>query len=230
MDDELQQIADRYRRRLDIPSARYSRFNLAINAKMQERTTAFIKLLASQQISDLSGIEVLEIGCGSGSNLLELIQLGAKPENLTANELLPERVALARQLLPAGVKLVPGDATALPFLPSSFDLVYQSTVFSSILDAGLQRRLAEQMWRWVKPGGGILWYDFTVNNPRNPDVRGVPLPRVHELFPDGICSVRKVTLAPPIARAVVRAHPALYGVFNVFPFLRTHVLCYIKKS
>ena len=30
----------------------------------------------------------------------------------------------------------------------------------------------------LAPGGGVLWYDFTVNNPRNPDVRGVPMKRV----------------------------------------------------
>ena len=30
------------------------------------------------------------------------------------------------------------------------------------------------MWAAVKPGGGVLWYDFTVDNPRNADVRGVP--------------------------------------------------------
>ena len=41
------------------------------------------------------------------------------------------------------------------------------------------------MWRWVRPGGGVLWYDFTFDNPRNPDVRGVPLARVRELFPHG---------------------------------------------
>ena len=43
------------------------------------------------------------------------------------------------------------------------------------------------------------------------------------------CSYRRVTLAPPLARAVCRVHPALYPVFNALPLLRTHVLAWIEK-
>jgi hypothetical protein len=39
-----------------------------------------------------------------------------------------------------------------------------------------------------------------------------------------------VTLAPPLARAVCALHPALYGVFNVLPLLRTHVLAWVHKG
>ena len=105
----------------------------------------------------------------------------------------------------------------------------QSTVFSSLLDVAFQQTLADTMWRWVRPGGGVLWYDFTVNNPRNADVRGVPLRRVRELFAQGRLSHRRVTLAPPLARAVCAVHPRLYPVFNLLPPLRTHVLAWIEK-
>jgi hypothetical protein len=114
--------------------------------------------------------------------------------------------------------------------PASQDLVLQSTVFSSLLDDAFQQRLAHTMWQWLKPGGAVLWYDFTVNNPRNPDVRGVPLRRVQALFPQGRITHRRVTLAPPLARAVCALHPALYGVFNVLPLLRTHVLAWVHKG
>ena len=85
------------------------------------------------------------------------------------------------------------------------------------------------MWSWLRPGGAVLWYDFTYNNPRNPDVRGVPLRRVQALFPQGRITARRVTLAPPLARVLVRVHPALYGLFNSVPWLRTHILCWIEK-
>ena len=111
----------------------------------------------------------------------------------------------------------------------SQDIVFVSTVFSSLLDDAFQQRLADAMWRWLKPGGAVLWYDFTVDNPRNPDVRGVPLARVQALFPQGHVQARRVTLAPPLARAVCRVHPALYGVFNALPLLRTHVLAWVAK-
>ena len=80
----------------------------------------------------------------------------------------------------------------------------------------------------VKPGGAVLCYDFTVDNPRNRDVRGVPVARLRELFPQGRVSASRVTLAPPLARVVCRAHPSLYTVFNWLP-LRTHVLAWIDK-
>jgi hypothetical protein len=72
--------------------------------------------------------------------------------------------------------------------------------------------------------------DDIYSNPSNPDVRGVPVRRVRELFPQGHFTVRGVTLAPPIARRVCRIHPHLYSVFSALPFLRTHVLCWIQKE
>ena len=45
---------------------------------------------------DLSTLRVLEVGCGSGGNLLELLRLGFAPAHLAGIELLPERFAQAR--------------------------------------------------------------------------------------------------------------------------------------
>jgi hypothetical protein len=102
-------------------------------------------------------------------------------------------------------------------------------VFSSILDDAVQQRLADAMWRWLKPGGAVIWYDFAVDNPRNPDVRGVPVARVRQLFPQAEFEVHRVTLAPPLARAACRLHPSLYTVLNAVPWLRTHRLAWICK-
>ena len=112
---------------------------------------------------------------------------------------------------------------------ASLDIVLVATVFSSLLDDAYQQRLAETMWRWLKPGGAVLCYDFTVNNPRNRDVRAVPLARLRALFPQGRMRHRRVTLAPPLARGVTRLHPALYRWFSALPWLRTHVLVWIDK-
>lgn len=229
MQNELDNIAARYERRKAVVAGRYARFNPEVIAATQERQRAMVSLLKAQGIGDLGDLKILEVGCGGGSNLLELLLLGARPENLMGNELLPDRLAQARHLLPPTLQLFPGDASTLPFEPASFDLVYQSTVFSSILDGELQHRMAQAMWHWARPGGGILWYDFTFNNPSNPDVRGVPLRRVRELFPQGRINVRRVTLAPPISRRVAPVHPWLYSVFNMRPLLRTHILCFIEK-
>ncbi|MDR1701644.1 MAG: hypothetical protein LBR56_02580, partial [Sporomusaceae bacterium] len=68
------------------------------------------------------------------------------------------------------------------------------------------------------------------NNPKTPDVRGVSLKRIKELFPKGEITYYKITLAPPIGRFVTKIHPCFYHIFNVFPFLRTHILAWIAKK
>jgi SAM-dependent methyltransferase len=225
---EGQAVRDRYARRAP-QDPRYSLLNPAALLMLQERQRATLRLFRQLGWTDLSMRTLLEVGCGTGGNLLECILMGFMPQRLAGIELLTERHALARQRLPQQVELLQGDATMLGIAPASRDIVLQATVFSSLLDDTFQQRLADAMWAAVKPGGGVLWYDFTVNNPRNPDVRGVPLSRMRALFPHGRITTRRLTLAPPIARAVTRVHPALYGVFNALPILRTHVLCWIAK-
>ena len=228
-DDEQRAMAGRYARRAHLPPDRYAPLEPAVNAMVLERRAALVRLLRRQGIRDLSPLKILEVGCGSGTNLLELLQLGASARHLTGNELLPERLQAARERLPQAVQLLPGDAAQLGLPDASFDIVLQSTVFSSILDAALQQALARRMWALVRPGGAVLWYDFTFDNPRNPDVRGVPVRRIRALFPDAAMTVHRVTLAPPLARRAAAIHPALYGVLNRLPLLRTHVLCWLER-
>jgi SAM-dependent methyltransferase len=192
----------------------------------QERQRAIAAILRN---SDVEQMRLAEVGCGVGHNLLELLRFGFRPEHLTGIELLEDRANAARSLLPSGLEIISGDATIAPIQEASQDIVYQSVVFSSILDDDLQAALASRMWQWVKPGGAVLWYDFIYDNPRNREVRAVSPQRVRELFPSGSMSMRRVTLAPPVARAVCRVAPSWYGAFSAIPLLRSHVLCWIEK-
>lgn len=224
---ETDAVAERYARR--VVGDRYSALHPDVWQTLHERQRALLALWARIGWTDLRDKRLLEVGCGGGGNLLELLRLGFAPQHLSGVELLPERFAQAREALPQALALHAGDALQLDLPAASQDAVFVSTVFSSLLDDDFQQRLAAAMWRWVKPGGGVLWYDFTVNNPRNADVRGVPLARVRALFPEARVQARRITLAPPIARAVTRVHPALYTLFNALPPLRTHVLAWIAK-
>ena len=225
--DETGAVAARYARRHD--GDRYSFLRPEVWQGVQERQRAMLKLFADLGLHDLAALRCVEVGCGGGGNLLELLRIGFAPEHLSGIELLPERHARARHMLPAAVEVTLGDAAAAEVAPASHDIVYVSTVFSSLLDRDFQQRLAARMWGWLRPGGGVLWYDFTVDNPRNRDVRGVPARRLGELFPEGAVRSRRVTLAPPLARAASRLHPGLYTVLNVLPPLRTHLLAWIGK-
>ena len=227
MNDETRAVAERYARRG--AGNLYSPLRPEVWQGLQERQRAMLRRFKAAGITDLAPLHITEVGCGGGGNLLELLRLGARPEHLTGLELLPERHAAARHALPAASTVWLGDATQAPVAPGSQDIVLQSTVFSSLLDDAFQQRLASAMWQWLKPGGAVLWYDFTVDNPRNPDVRGVPLARVRQLFGQGHLQADRVTLAPPLARLVCRWHPGLYRVFNALPLLRTHLLAWIDK-
>lgn len=227
---EPQRVAERYARRGGAEIAeRYHPLQPDVWLARQARQRGLIQLLRRHAPRPVAQLQVLEVGCGQGDNLLELLQLGFSPAALQGNELLPERAAAARARLPAATAVHAGDALALPLPDASLDLVYQSTVFSSLLDDAFQQQLAHCMWRWLKPGGAVLWYDFSFDNPRNPDVRGVPLARVRALFPAARIHARRVTLAPPLARPAARLHPALWTLLNTVPWLRTHRLAWIEK-
>ena len=100
----------------------------------QERERRTLALLAREGLGSLRESRILDIGCGAGNWLLDVVRWGATPERVFGVDLLAERVATAKRLTAPGVTVTQGDISALDFPAASFDLVIQSTVFSSILD------------------------------------------------------------------------------------------------
>jgi SAM-dependent methyltransferase len=227
---EPQAVKERYARRdAAADGARYSLYgNAAALQAQQERLRAMAQLWRAHGWDGLGQRRMLEVGCGSGGNLQDLLRLGATPAALTGIELLPERASMARDGLPAAVRVLHGDACGADVPPASQDAVLAFTLFSSLLDAGFRREMAQATWRWAAPGGGVLVYDFVVDNPRNPDVRGIPLPELRELFPQARCRSLKITLAPPLARRLPAwlVAPASQLLWP----LRTHRLTWLAKT
>lgn len=230
--DEPAAVRERYARRAGaVPADRYSLLaSPAALREQQQRLRVMAALWRAHGWATLADKALCEVGCGAGGNLADLLRLGAAPEQLTGLELLPERAAAARAALPAAVCVADGDALQADLPPGSQHAVLAFTVFSSLLDDAFQQRLAAAMWRWTAPGGGVLVYDFTVDNPRNRDVRGVPPARWRTLFPQGRVHMRRLTLAPPIARALEHRAPALLPLLDALPPLRTHLLAWITKA
>ena len=129
----------------------------------QAQERAMVRLLNDLAV-DLERLEILDVGCGTGSQLRFLGSLGARAQALHGVDLMPGRIERAREAGPAGLDLRVGSADQLPWPDASFDLVSQFTVFSSILDAGLRGRVAREMVRVLRPGGHVLWYDVRRGN------------------------------------------------------------------
>lgn len=225
--DDEQQIRDAYARRE--PSDRYSWFAPAQLYLFQERERRTLGCLRRLGLTSLRETSVLEVGCGTAAWLHDFLKWGAEPERLAGIDLLPERVERARAHSPASMDLRCGSGTALPYADGAFDLVLQSVVFSSVLDAGHRRGIAAEMARVLAPGGAILWYDFHVDNPRNRDVRGVRPRELRALFPGWRVELERLTLAPPIARRVAPWSPMLCQLLGRVPVLCTHHLAVIRR-
>ncbi len=222
---EEQRIRDAYARRSDRCYAE----SAAGRFQIQERERQALRLLDRHGFMPLSGKRILEVGSGSGHWLRDLVAWGADPENVFGVELLPATAARSRRLCAPGVTIACGSAADLDFETESFDLVLQSTMFTSILDPEMRQRIAEEMQRVVRPGGLILWNDFFLRNPRNRDVRPVGKREIHQLFPGCDIELNRVGLAPPLARALApRSYLACYLLARIRPIC-THYLGAFRK-
>jgi ubiquinone/menaquinone biosynthesis C-methylase UbiE len=223
---EEERIRDAYHRRDARVSqrARSAWFDPSYVQLAQDVERAMLAMLAPHVGARLGALRVLEVGCGGGAWLQALVRWGADPARLVGIDLMRERLAGARRVCAPGVTLACASGTRLPIADASVDLVLQATVFTSILDPDARLEVAREMRRVLSPGGAILWYDFRVDNPKNPDVRGVGRREIVRLFPD--CSIRlqAVTLAPPIGRLVSPVSWTLAHVLGRVPWLRTHYL------
>jgi SAM-dependent methyltransferase len=211
------------------PKQIYSAFEPAYLLSVQERERKLLALLAERSGKALETARILELGCGNGGWLPDFVRWGARPENLAGLDLLPERIAEARRLCPPGITLRCGSATHLQAENGSFDLVLQSTVFTSILNSEMKRQVAREMLRVLRTSGCIIWYDFHLNNPRNPDVRGVKPREIAALFPGCEISLHRLTLAPPLGRPLARVSPLFYRLLSSVKPLCTHYLGIISR-
>jgi len=209
--------------------ARYSWFSPGYQFMAQQRERRLLALLRRYGFADLKSKTILEVGCGTGQWLRDFIKWGAHPENITGVDLLLDRVSRAQQLCPAALHLQCASAAQLPFPDRRFDLVFQSTVFTSILDGALKAQIAAEMIRVIKDDGLILWYDFRVDNPWNPDVRGVNRHEIEKLFPACRVTLRRMTLAPPVVRRLAPYSWMGCYLLEKIPWLCTHYLGAIQK-
>lgn len=222
--NETERIKQHYEERKSSDAVgKVSSYTQYIQQVISERESVYAQVVRSK-FKDFSHLQFLEMGAGEGANLSLFKSLGIKEENIYGNELQEDRAAQLKSNHP-NIHTLPGDALELDFV-NKFDIVFQSTVFTSILDSAFKKKLADKLWEMTKPGGIILWYDFTFDNPNNQSVKGIKKNEIKTLFSSSDkIEFKKVTLAPPIGRRFQN----FYGFLNAFPFLRTHIVAVIHK-
>ena len=225
---EAARIREVYSRRKN--GARYSQAEPAHALAVKERENRLLALLAKRGYKSLAGTQILEIGCGTGDWLRRFVAWGARPENILGVDVLAERIGKARDSCPAGIRFMCQNAAELSVSESEFDLVLQSTVFTSILDSQIRQRVAREMLRVLSPNGLILWYDFCADNPFNADVLGVSKGEISRLFPDCSIELEKLTLAPPLGRLVARISQSMYRMLSRVDMLCTHYMGTISRN
>ena len=220
--EEITKIEERYESRKKNKKKENPYFQYYVLSERELIYTKIVNKFWSHKQKELS---ILEIGAGVGDNLLFFHRLGIPWKNIYANELLSDRVEKLKMNLASESSILPGNALDLNY-ENTFDIVLQSTVFTSILDSDFKRELALKMMKMVKKRGIIIWYDFKYNNPDNLDVQGVGKSEIKRLFKEANkIKFHKVTLAPPIGRKVGK----FYNLVNfLFPFLRTHLITIIE--
>ena len=129
---------------------------------------------------DLQGLDVLDLGCGYGQHLRMLVELGAEPGRLHGVDLVPARIEEAARMSPH-IDFAVADATRLPYADASLDLVCQFTAVSAIVDSEARRAVVAEMDRVLRPGGRLLWFEITAQQPGAPS-RAVPATELRELF------------------------------------------------
>lgn len=225
---DLERLQAEYRRRAArlAGSDRYALTNPAHLFTVQQRQRAVAHLLRRERLLPLHEKRILELGCGRGDILQELLAFGANPALLFGMDVLPERVTTAVDLLPH-LPLSVANGMQLPYPDAAFDVVLQYTVFSSILDTAVQQQIASEMRRVLRPGGVILWYDFWLN-PTNRQTRGLRATAVRELFPGCVLTFDRITLAPPLTRKIVPLTWLGAGLLEKLRLLNTHYLVAIR--
>jgi len=93
----------------------------------------------------------------------------------------------------------------------------------------MKKKIAEEMLRVLKADGFILWYDFRMNNPKNPDVKRVKKKEIYELFPNCEIYLKRITLAPPLTRLIAHHSQFVCYILEKLKIFNTYYIGVIKK-
>lgn len=230
LEKEVQRIRSVFAKRKEARVSEWIPYlNLYGRYAYYDRTAVLIHAMRELKVKSLTGMNILDVGCGGGTLLRYLFDFGAKPGNCFGIDLLEDALGSAKELSP-NTSFFLANAAQIPFADHTFDLVFQSMVLTSVLDPKIKQTIASEMLRVLRQHGRLVWYDFIYDNPRNKNVKGIGGREIRELLPGCEFQFWRLTLAPPIGRTLGAVSPFLFHLFSRVPFLCTHYLCIAEKQ
>ena len=116
------------------------------------------------RIQDKEYDHILELACGTG-RVTAHITMGVKYKNLTATDLNPDMINVARRIVKdESVTWAQADALNIPFADNTFDLVVMQFGIMFLPD---KQKGIEEIYRVLRPGGKLIFntWDRAENNP-----------------------------------------------------------------
>ena len=169
----------------------------------------------------------VDLGAGEGNDVEALRRTLGTAVLLVAVDL---RTSALRALRASGgaAQAVAAHASRLPFRDGSVDLILQSTMLSSVLSDERRAAILGEIRRVLRPGGLFVSLDLRLPNPRNRNIRPVGRRELRRGFDGWPCGARSLILAPPLQQ-VLRAAPRLAAAAGAIPFLRSHLLFWVRR-
>ncbi|MFN8575356.1 MAG: methyltransferase domain-containing protein [Candidatus Sericytochromatia bacterium] len=196
---------------------------------LNSREKMFIISLLKYFGTNFENLKVLDLGFGSGIDIFTLIKSGFNIKNIYGVEVIEERFNNLKNIIPnANLKLNSG--FNIPFESENFDLVIQSTVFSSILDKNSRKLLSNEILRVLKPNGKIFFYDLKFNNPWNKNVIKIDKNELKYLFENCKIKSNSLTLNPVIVREIAKNSIIICEILEKIPILCSHYYSIIEKK